>query len=158
MERSETKTHTTSVIFCILPTYSSMFVIRRTPLALVISPSSGSVVTSVEVGSLLTDHHAVHCLTQAPKPDRKKTHVSYRKYAAIDTTKFRSEQSHLITSPCNDIDDLSEEYDTSLKELLDRHAPLITRPITVRPNTPWHTIELLHAKRKLTQKRSGSGD
>ena len=107
--------------------------------------------TSVEVGCLLIDHHAVHCLLQAPKPDRKKKHVSYRKYAAIDTTKFRSELSHLITIPCNDVDDLSEEYDTSLKELLDRHAPLITRPITVRPNTPWHTIELLHAKRKLRQ-------
>ena len=30
-------------------------------------------------------------------------------------------------------------------------APLITRPITVRPNTPCHTTELLHAKRKLRQ-------
>ena len=35
-------------------------------LDLVISPSSASVVTSVEVGSLLTEHHAVHCLLQAP--------------------------------------------------------------------------------------------
>ena len=87
--------------------------------------------TSVEVGSLLTNHHAVHCLLQAPKPDRKKKHVSYRKYAVIDTTNFRSELSHLIISPCNDIEDLSEEYDTSLKELLDHHAPLVTRPTTV---------------------------
>ena len=47
--------------------------------------------------------------------------------------------------------DLSEEYNTSLKELLDRHAPLVTRPITVRPNTPWHSIELFHAKRKMRQ-------
>ena len=35
--------------------------------------------------------------------------------------------------------------------MLDRHAPLITRPIIVRSNTPWHTTELLHAKRKLRQ-------
>ena len=47
-------------------------------LDLVMSPSTGCVVTSVEVGSLLTDHRAVHRLLQAPKPDRKRNHVSYR--------------------------------------------------------------------------------
>ena len=60
-------------------------------LDLVITPSSGSVVTSATVGSLLTDHHAVHCLLQAPKPDRTKKQISYRKYAAINSTKFRSD-------------------------------------------------------------------
>ena len=115
------------------------------------SQSSGSVVTSVVVVSLLTDHRGVHCLLQAPKPDRKKKHVSYWKYAATDSTKFRSELSHWITSPCQNNADLSEEDNTWLKELLDRHGPLVTRPIIVRPNTPWHITELLHAKRKLRQ-------
>ena len=88
--------------------------------------------TSVEVEFLLIDHHAVHRLLQAPESDRKKKHVSYRKYAAVDSTQFRT---HLLTSPCRNMADLSEEYNTLLKELLDRHATLITRPITVRPNT-----------------------
>ena len=60
-------------------------------LDFVITPPSGSVVTSVTVGSLLTDHHAVHCLLQAPMPDRTKKQISYRKYAAINSTKFRSD-------------------------------------------------------------------
>ena len=104
-------------------------------LDLVITPSSGSAVTSVTVGSLLTDHHvvtsvtvgflltdhhAVHCLLQAPKPDRMKKQISYRKYAAIISTKFISkfELSYLVTSPCNNIADLSQQYDSTLKGLL----------------------------------------
>ena len=120
---------------------------------LVITPSSGSVVKSVTVGSLFTDHHAVHCLLQAPKSDRTKKQVFFRKYTAINSTKFKSdfELSHLVTSPCNNIADLSQQYDSTLKGLLNSHAPLITRSVTVRPNTPWHSNELSLAKQKLRQ-------
>ena len=105
------------------------------------------------VGSLLTDHHAVHCLLQAPKPDRTKKQICYRKYAGINSTKFRSdfELIHLVTSPCNNIADLSQQYDSTLKGLLNSLVPLITWSITVRPNTPWYSNELSLAKRKLRQ-------
>ena len=65
------------------------------------------VVTSATVVFLLTDHHAVHCTLQTPKQNGRKKHVSYRKYAAINSTKCRSdvEVLHLITSPCNNIAD-----------------------------------------------------
>ena len=106
---------------------------------LVMTSSSRSVVTLATVGSLLIDQHAVHCLLQAPKPDRTNKQVSYRKYAAINSTTFRSdfELSHLATRTCSNIADLSQQYDYTLKGLLNSHIPLITwSSTTVRPNTP----------------------
>ena len=102
MERPEIKTRDSDILHA--TNLRQHFRIRHTIgniLDLVITPSSGSVVTSVTVltdhhvvtsvtvESLLTDHHAVHCLLQAPKPDRTKKQISYHKYAAINSTKFR---------------------------------------------------------------------
>ena len=110
---------------------------------LVITPSTGNVVALVTVGYLLTDH----CLFQAPKPDRTKKQVSYRKYFEINSAKFISdfELSHLVSHTCND---------STLKELLNSHAPLITRSITVRPNTSLHSNDLSFATRKRRQAKA----
>ena len=40
-------------------------------------------------------------------------------------------------------------YDTCLRTIIDAHAPLVSRTITVRPTTPWHTNDLTEAKRAL---------
>jgi hypothetical protein len=38
-------------------------------------------------------------------------------------------------------------YDTNLKLIVDRHASRVSKEITLRPNTEWHTEELRNAKR-----------
>ena len=40
------------------------------------------------------------------------------------------------------------EYNTTLKSLLDRHAPLKTKTITLRPTALWYTEELRSEKKK----------
>ncbi|WAR06156.1 hypothetical protein MAR_021525, partial [Mya arenaria] len=44
-------------------------------------------------------------------------------------------------------EELVERYNTGLQELLDKHAPLQTKVITIRPNTPWYNDSLRAAKR-----------
>ena len=40
-------------------------------------------------------------------------------------------------------------YDTCLRTIVDAHAPLVSRTITVRPMIPWHTNDLIKEKRTL---------
>ena len=42
---------------------------------------------------------------------------------------------------------LTRQYNEDLANLLDKHAPVITRLITLRPNTPWYDDSLREMKR-----------
>ena len=39
-------------------------------------------------------------------------------------------------------------YHTTLSQILDKHAPLITRTFKVRPNVPWYSHEITRTKRE----------
>ena len=42
-------------------------------------------------------------------------------------------------------------YDEVLRSLLDKHAPVKERVVTVRPSAPWYTVEVTAEKRKRRQ-------
>ena len=44
------------------------------------------------------------------------------------------------------LEELVDAYNTNLKALMDKHAPLCTKVITLRPNAPWSSDELREAK------------
>ena len=46
-------------------------------------------------------------------------------------------QSNLLTTNTLDLTSLTEQYENTLKETLEMHAPLRRRVITVRPSAPW---------------------
>ena len=47
------------------------------------------------------------------------------------------------------------QYDDTMSSLLDKHAPLQTRTITVRPNVPWFNGDIKMAKQKRRQLDGG---
>ena len=62
--------------------------------------------------------------------------LSFRRLRAIDMYKFSSdpEESALIKSPLND--DLSlviDQFNSTLQSMIDNHAPIIRRSVTLRP-------------------------
>ena len=70
---------------------------------------------------------------------------------AIDMYKFSSdlEDSMLIRSPLND--DLSlafDQFNSTVQSMIDDHAPIIRRSVTLRPYAPWFTDKIKVAKRK----------
>ena len=65
--------------------------------------------------------------------------------------KFSSdlEDSVLIRSPLND--DLSlafDQFNSTLQSMIDNHAPIIRRSVTLRPYAPWFTDKIKVAERK----------
>jgi exonuclease III len=118
-------------------------------LDLIISRSSDNFISSTEVSSLVSDHHAIHCFLQLKKPPLSKESITFRKYKLIDPVNFREDlmQSPLVTSPHTTLDHLLDQYNCTLSNLINSHAPLKSKVITLRPATPWHSPDIALAKR-----------
>ena len=56
--------------------------------------------------------------------------------------------SSLIQKQATDLDTLASQYDDVLRSLLDHHAPLKQRWVTMRPSAPWYTPEVTLEKTK----------
>ena len=100
----------------------------------------------------ISDHSAVSCKLSLPKTAFERREVCYRKLKSIDIGKLREdiENSPLAdpVSVSGDLNDLICQYNTVLSELLEKHAPLKKRMITLRPAAPWYTDAIRTEKRK----------
>jgi exonuclease III len=123
----------------------------------VISRSDDSIVSNVEVSIPISDHHCINATLNLKRPPLPKKTVSFRQYKKIDKQDFQSdlEKADLITTPADTLDELIHQYNKSLTELIDKYAPLKSKTVTVRPNTPWYSekVKQLKATRKKCEKR-----
>lgn len=104
-------------------------------------------------GNLSGDHLALFTSFEIKKPPKERKTVSYRKLRDINTDAFSADLSRteIGTSNTNDmisLDDLVNLYDSDIKSIVDKHAPLKTKNLILRPNTDWYTDDLRASKRE----------
>jgi hypothetical protein len=118
-------------------------------LDLVLSRRDDSVVKCVRVSDLISDHAIIDIDLKIDKPGLPKKTVTYRKFRAINLDTLREDisQSDTVQSPANTLEDLVNQYDTSLRILIDKHAPQCTRAFTERPMFPWYNMDITNAKK-----------
>ena len=89
--------------------------------------------SDIVVAYMISDHHAVHCQLAMRKPSFKVKDITYRKIRAIEPLSFASDitNSDLLKKPEHSLAELVCQYSQVLCELLDKHAPLKTRKLTV---------------------------
>ena len=118
-----------------------------------------SCIHELNVSTLLSDHFAVHCSVLTKKPPITKSVITYRKYKLIDQESLNADvlNSPLFPEPPNsDVDDLVKHYNTVMGELMDKHAPEITKRVAIRPkNVPWITekIKLAQTERRKMERK-----
>ena len=90
------------------------------------------------------------------KPVREKRKTISRNIRAIGVLDFRTDVHNLFESAIqsNSTDPLGV-YNTCLRQLLNRHAPLVTPTVSDRPSAPWMTLEIKQAKvqRRLAERK-----
>jgi hypothetical protein len=92
---------------------------------------------------------ALTFLISADKPKATRQHISFRKYKDIDLEAFKHDlQSSFNTESAETIEDTVSEYDSCLKSVIDKHAPLDHKRITLRPHAPWYDDKLREEKVK----------
>ena len=72
------------------------------------------------------------------KPSLLEKTISYIKLKSIDLNSFQSDlaATDLCKNPPEALEDLAKCYNSTLKVVLDKHAPLITRSIKERLRVP----------------------
>ena len=118
-------------------------------LDLVISRAADNLVASCEVAGLFSDHLAIDVVVRAHRPVRPRKKISFRSIKKIDMEAFRLDliDLPLIANPAADVDGLIDQYNVGLASLLEKHAPLRQREITVRPENFWSTEEIETTRR-----------
>jgi hypothetical protein len=121
-------------------------------LDVVISRDSDKLIRQVQVlNQEISDHSAVCFNLCTEKPPNLMKNVKYRKLRSINTETFKfdlansSLQNH-EKNMTETIDELVNKYNTTLLKVVDDHAPVQHKTITLRPNAPWYTEELREAK------------
>ena len=109
--------------------------------------------------SVKNDHFAILFTLPLTAPTKAKVTVSMRKLKAIDIQAFSdSISASKLQQHVRVADNATEAYDfynTTLREILDDHAPVTQRTITARSESPWFTtnIKLAKAKRRSLEKQ-----
>ncbi|XP_052256472.1 uncharacterized protein LOC127861832 [Dreissena polymorpha] len=93
-------------------------------------------------GKLSMDHFAVTMNVRASKPVPVRKTVSFRKFRSIDVDLFKNDlrsSAILNSESClTSVDELADSYESELSLLIDKHAPLRTKSIILRPTCPWY--------------------
>ena len=101
----------------------------------------------------LSDHFAVFSTLSMTRPPPRTRLISSRDFKAVSQTEFQSDVKRFTEATGNRIDDLDvvalvDTYNNGLLEILDRHAPSVTRRVRDRPSAPWLTEEVREVRRK----------
>ena len=99
----------------------------------------------------VSDHLAGNSLLDLAKIPFERKRISYRKIRDIDFSEVcgQLEDTSLVRDAASfSLGELVYEYNTTLKSLLDSHAPLKTKTFTLRPTALWYTEELRSEKKK----------
>ena len=118
-------------------------------LDLVITRQSDQIIRSTPlVDRYFSDHASILCVLQSVKPSLTTKTVSYRKIKSVDVESVNADlaESDLCRNPPDD--ELVTSYDSTLRAVMNKHAPVQTRTMVVRPRVPWYTDDIRQAKKK----------
>ena len=126
-------------------------------LDLVITRRDSSIVEKVHVDDIISDHMMLRFGLMLPLKTRETTIVKRRSFKNFDIELFNSdlEKSELCTNPKQDINNLVNQYNSTLISLLDKHAPVTEKVINKNLKTPWYTNDIhteRQKRRRLTRK------
>ena len=90
----------------------------------------------------LSDHYVVVCRLAVTKPPPPTRLVTSQNIRAVCSSDFQADIKALVDSTGEkrsylDLGDLVDVYNHGLRQVLDRHAPSVTRRVRDRPSAPW---------------------
>ena len=118
-------------------------------LDLVITRNSDNIIKGRPISDrYISDHCSVLCSLSVPRPSPTVKHMSFRKRKALDLTAFEDDIARIDSFNDADPEKLVDLYDNTLRLLLDRHAPIMSKKVLFRPKVAWINSDIIKAKRQ----------
>ena len=120
-------------------------------LDLVITRKLDSLNPSISIGDGVSDHQAVKWTLDMSLEKKPIREIQYRRVKSISLDDLTGDiQSSPLMSLSEDIsvDEIVHTYNSTMMNLLDRHAPLRVCHIPSRPDPEWYSMEIREAKQK----------
>ena len=92
------------------------------------------------------DHLAVCFRINLTKPDSVRQPVTFRKLRDICIPEFIKDLTPIFNDTDRPLNELVHAYTTGIEAVVDKHAPVQRKSITLRPNAQRYSDELRHAK------------
>ncbi|XP_061186395.1 uncharacterized protein LOC133194455 [Saccostrea echinata] len=102
-------------------------------------------------GNVSGDHKGICTVLNVSKPEKPEKLVSSRQFREVNIKDLSSDLDDTLSFLKLDdisLDDHVTNYDSIVRDVVDKHAPLLSKEITLRPNTKWYSSELRKAKRE----------
>ena len=110
-------------------------------------------ISSCLLGPTLSDHKAVVFMVSIPKENYTKLTITSSNIKDIDSKEFIDIIQPDDISDKDDIDEMSDLFNTRLEQALKMLAPLNTKSVIVRKKVPWFTCEVKDQKRKVRKSK-----
>ncbi|XP_072025417.1 uncharacterized protein [Amphiura filiformis] len=117
---------------------------------LISRPDDNIVVTHSVKKSLISDHFLIEFILAYNKPPPKKVTKTKRDFRGFDPTSFTQDlkcQLSEIPDSLSSADELVNHFSVVCTKLLDHHAPLKTRSLSIRTRLPWFNEDIACARR-----------
>ena len=114
-------------------------------LHLVITRSNETTVFDTSVTDLrISDHYAIVLKISLEKPAFPEKKIVHRQWKKFNITDFKNDfsSSNLAVNAESDMHTVVQQFNHGLMNLIDKHAPLRERVVTVRPKAPWYNSKL----------------
>ena len=109
--------------------------------------STASHVQSCDPG--ISDHKAIVCSLHVGKPPALRKRVSVRNFKQLNVDDLCKDllQCHELKSLPDDVESAVLQYDSAMRTIIDKHAPVKSKIITIRSEAVWYTEEIHEARR-----------
>ena len=99
-------------------------------------------------GNKSGDHFAIRSELHLSKPQRTRKAVSFRRYNKIVMSDLKQDLQSSLRNVDGSANEQANAYDSDIRDFINKHAPLVTKEIILRPSSPWYTDELRASKRE----------
>ena len=101
----------------------------------------------------LGDHFLISFTVNMKVYEKEPKQISFRRTKAIDVDAFSNDLTTALPSvkECLSFEDAAICYNSVLRNVVDKHAPVITKVIKVVPTAPWFDTEYILLRRKRRQ-------
>jgi hypothetical protein len=97
--------------------------------------------------SIESDHLMVIFTASVPKMLAQRNTISYRRWKCVDHDQFQKDIcNQMIIPDTSSVEESVNIYNSVLSKLVDTHAPLQHRTVTIRPQTPWFNEDIKENK------------